>query len=195
MSETQKFTFKNARQVASEGSVQSVLAEIYHIGEVETPFGIKDRVKFIFEITETRDGTDVPLNVSIDFNNVWSRKSSLYGFVEKMLGRQLTVKEAGEFDPSSLIGKNSFLTLIHKESNGKIYANIKAVMPLVKGMPEVTISEHYVPFEKLLEKWRKAQSEAGVAETTTSVAVDDYPAHTPSDSAPSNVAPLAEYTV
>ncbi len=174
--------FKSARQIPSEGSVQGVLAEIYHVGEVDTPWGVKDKVKFIFEITENREGTEIPLTVAQDFNNTWSKKSTLYGFVEKLLGRQLTIKESGEFDPEFLIGKNAFLTILHRESNGKVYANIKSVMPMIKGMPEISISEHYVPFAQLMEKWNKEREE------------NSPESGIPVDSAPSNVN-TADYTV
>ena len=158
MSET-RMKFKSARQIPSEGTIQGVLAEIYHIGEVETQWGLKDKVKFIFEITETREGTDIPLTVSQDFSNTWSRKSKLYQFVERVLGRQLTVKESGEFDPETLIGKNVFLTIVHKESNGKNYANIASIMPMMKSMPDITVSPDYTPFADVLAKWKEAQAQ------------------------------------
>lgn len=177
------FKFKTSRQIASEGSVQGVLAEIVHLGEVETQYGIKDKVRFIFEITEYRNGTDTPLNISVDFNNTWSRKSNMFDFVQQMLGRKLTSGETMEFDPDLLIGKNALLTIIHNESNGTVYANIKSVMPLVKGMPEITVSDNYVPWEILKAKWASKDAEDKAVAAGASIV----------DAAPSNVEP--NYTV
>jgi len=44
----------------------------------------------------------------------------------------------------TIIGANCLLNIQHKESNGKTYANVISVMPLLKGMPKIAASAGYV---------------------------------------------------
>ncbi len=143
--------FSSKRQIVSAGVKQAVLAEIYDLGEVETKFGIKDRCRFIYETTELKPGTNVPLTVMIDFNKSWSNRSNLWKHVEATLGRNLTTEEQVRFTAHKLVGVNNLLTIVHRESGGNVYANITNISPIMPGMTPINVSPHYVPYEEVLK--------------------------------------------
>jgi len=76
-----------------------------------------------------------PFVVSREFVLSMGPKSNLRPFVEGVIGVSLTDEEAGSFDIETLVGKPCLATIVHKEGkNGNVYANLKSVSPLVKGM-------------------------------------------------------------
>lgn len=158
--------FSSKRQIVSAGVKQAVLAEIYDLGEVDTKFGVKDRCRFIYETTDTKTGTNVPLTVMIDFNKSWGNRSNLWKHVEATLGRNLTTEEQVKFSASKLIGVNNLVTIVHRESNGNIYANIANISPIMPGMNPINVSEHYTPYAEVLRL--REERAAKEAEATAS---------------------------
>ena len=101
----------------------------------ETP-----QVRLTWELpneTKNFEGVMKPLVIGNDYTNSMGSKANLRKVIEGLLGVQLTDAEAANFDNESykaLLGKACLLTVIHKESKGKTYANVGGVAPLVKGM-------------------------------------------------------------
>ena len=62
-----------------------------------------------------------------------SEKSILRKDLETWRGKPFSEEELGGFNVGNIIGAYCFLNLIHKEVNGKNYANVAAVMALPKG--------------------------------------------------------------
>lgn len=62
-------------------------------------------------------------------------------------GRDFTESELEGFNLNNILGKCCLLTIIHKESNGKTYANIQSVSALPKGMPKAQLSSPPVTFD------------------------------------------------
>lgn len=169
-----KFT-STGRQLVEQGVCHGVLAEVYDRGEVETQWGKKHKVKFIYEIPgQLKEGTNIPLTVSIDFNipQWWGPKSDLYKHVQSSLGRPFTTAEQQGVDADSLIGINNLLTIQHRSSGDKVYANIVGVMPLMGNMPVIPVSEYYVPFAEVLRaREERLLEQAAAAGTNTSAYV------------------------
>jgi len=151
--------FSSKRQVATPGVKQAVLAEVYDLGEVETPFGVKDRCRFIYEINECRTGTNVPLIVMADYNKAWSKRSNLFKDVTSIVGRPLTSTEQLKFNAHSLIGVNCLLTVVHRESKGVVYANIANISPIMPGMELMEVSEHYTPYAEVVRQREQRAAE------------------------------------
>jgi hypothetical protein len=125
-------------EIPSEGVHQAVLVDVIALGEVETGYGPKQKLRFRWLVDEL--GTfGKPLGVIASYNNTWHEKSSLRRDIKAMLGR-----DPGEqFDLASLIGQNCRLVIKHAEHEGKTYANIGAVLRLEAGITTMSIPEHF----------------------------------------------------
>ncbi len=65
-----------------------------------------------------------------------AKKANLRKVLESWRGQPFTDEDFadGGFDVSKLLGAPCMLTVIHKESNGKVYANVQSVAKLMKGV-------------------------------------------------------------
>lgn len=62
-------------------------------------------------------------------------ESNLRKMLVNWRGRDFTLAEEHEFDFGCVLGKAGIVTIVHREGrNGKVWANISAVSPLMKGM-------------------------------------------------------------
>lgn len=91
-----------------------------------------------------------------------SESSNLRQDLAAWRSRDFTPEELAAFDLRNIIGKSCLLTIIHKDSNGKTYANIQSVSALPKGMQKGELSEGATLFDldtdpldavDLLPKW------------------------------------------
>jgi hypothetical protein len=64
-------------------------------------------------------------------------KSKMFDYFTSMLGKALPK----EFNIGQMLGVNAMANVIHRESNGKTYANISSLAPLMDGMTPVVISD------------------------------------------------------
>ena len=62
-------------------------------------------------------------------------------------GRDFTPEELQGFDLNNIVGASCLINVIHKESNGKTFANISSIMALPKGMKKGQLSEPPVVFD------------------------------------------------
>lgn len=155
---------ENVRQVVPAGVIQGVLAEVFDRGEVETKWGPKHKIRFVYEVTEKRAGSDVPLTVAIDFNATWTPKGDLWKHVQASLGRPFTSEESRRLNLDNLVGMNNLLTIQHNESGDRTYANIVGIMPLMGNMEVISVSPHYIPQAELI---RMREEKALAAGATT----------------------------
>ena len=84
-----------------------------------------------------------PFMVSQDFTFSSNEKASLRVLIEDWRGRKYTtgeLKQLGGLPISKLIGQPAFLSVVHTtDDDGRVWANIKSVMPLPKGMPHPSL--------------------------------------------------------
>lgn len=85
------------------------------------------------------DGTEEkvmkPLVITKEMTLSMGSKSKLRPFVEGVIGTRLSDDEAAAFDVETLVGKACLVSIVHRTSKeGRVYANINATSPLIKGM-------------------------------------------------------------
>lgn len=93
-----------------------------------------------FEIPSERiefDGKDAPAVISKSFTASMNEKATLRKYLESWRGKTFTDAEAEQFDVSKLLGKTVMLSIVHKESGGKVRANIASLSAPPKNMPPV----------------------------------------------------------
>jgi len=108
----------------SEGLHNVVIKKVDDLGAEETNFGTKDRIRVTFEAQDQKDKEGKPVNVTVKYTKSLHAKSA---FVKTLLA-PLGISAGSEFDTDELIGTKCQVVIQHKESEGKTYANVTAVL-------------------------------------------------------------------
>ena len=119
---------------APEGVWRFVCVDVVDMPNTETPHGIKDFVRLVLQIEEYNDETDRPFFVSRRYGATLHKNSTLRGEIEGWRGKKFTREELDGFDLEAVIGDTGQVQVFHKEADdGRIWANVKAIIPLAKG--------------------------------------------------------------
>lgn len=134
-------------QNAPEGYTRYVLVDVVDMGEKDTGFGPKMRVKLVGELAEKmEDGR--PFLISDTFNaslyKSANQTSHLRKAAEALLGRPMTNEEADDFDLDDLIGKTCSVHIEHFTSDRGTFANVKGWFKNKPTDPEIVPSGGYV---------------------------------------------------
>ncbi len=96
------------------------------------------KVVIAFEIPDERieiDGEDKPRIISRQFTLSLHEKAALRAFLEAWRGKRFTAQELTGFDLHAVLGAPCQLQILHRENQGRTYANIASIMPKAKGAP------------------------------------------------------------
>lgn len=124
-----------------QGVHQAVLFAIYDLGTQTSHFQGKvkqaHKILFIWELPHELREDGKPYTISRRYSKSMDSRSSLRKDVEAWLGKTFTDEEIDLFDPTSLIGKNCQLQVLHERIEDRTYSNIVSIMALSKGMQVV----------------------------------------------------------
>ncbi|MBN2644626.1 MAG: hypothetical protein JXR59_04035 [Desulfuromonadaceae bacterium] len=100
----------------------------------------KDARKLViaFELPEERieiDGEDKSRIISRQFTLSLHENAALRAFLEAWRGKRFTAQELTGFDLHAVLGAPCQLQILHRENQGKTFANIASIMPKAKGAP------------------------------------------------------------
>ncbi len=124
-----------------EGQFAAVCCDVVEMHGVETPWGIKNKVRVVWQTEATRqDGK--PELVSRFFTASLSEMSNLRPFLEAWRGKKFNAQELKRFDLDALVGAPAVIQVQHNESGGKVYANVTSIMLPMKGMVVPTIRDY-----------------------------------------------------
>jgi hypothetical protein len=127
------------------GLVKGVCVDVIDLGEEETPWGTKPKVKLVWEIDQKHPDFDGPFRVNKKYTRSIDERSNLCQDLESWRGKQFTEKERAGFDLEKLIGASCELNIVHNEDKkGQTWANVKAVLPLRKNDQPLKPSGRYV---------------------------------------------------
>lgn len=132
-------------EIIPAGNHLAILIQIIDMGHQEVTWEgktkMQPRIRLTWELPDENkefDGVTKPLVIGAQYTNSMGSLARLRPIVEGMLGVQLRDEEAANFDMDSyeeLLGKPCSLTVMHKlGSDGKTYANVATVAPLMKGV-------------------------------------------------------------
>jgi len=117
------------------GRFNGTIIDIVDLGIKKNRFGEeKVRMRIIW-VLDKNDSQGAPFRVMREVNATIAdkpKKSNLYEIVEQVTGRAPSVP----FDSEVLIGRSNELTIVREAdaATGKVYANIKVIMPLPAGV-------------------------------------------------------------
>lgn len=131
---------------APEGTHQAVCVDVIDKGEQPNPFkpGTTQRkIDIAWQIAERRDDEKryvVYKRYTLSLNE----KATLRHDLESWRGKPFTREEEMGFDVETVISANCLVNVQHKASadGSRTYANVIAVMPLVKGMPKMVADDY-----------------------------------------------------
>jgi hypothetical protein len=126
---------------APEGTHQGVCVDVIDLGLLPDTFNpgkVKHKVNIVWQIDESRDDGkrhQLYKRYTLSLNE----KATLRKDLESWRGRVFTLDEEMGFDVEKLMGANCLLNVQHKKSvdGTRTYANVIAVMPLIKGMQKL----------------------------------------------------------
>lgn len=87
------------------------------------------------------NGEIVPRTISQRYTASLNEKSVLRRDLAAWRGRDFTPEELEEFNLRNIVGAPCLVQIIHREYNGKKYANVASIMSLPKGMAKPQLSE------------------------------------------------------
>lgn len=127
-------------EVAPEGTHVARIVQFIHQGTSPNLWKGEERdrntIRYVFELpheTYEYEGVKKPHLLSAEYTLSLSTKANLRKVVESLEGRKLSEEEEYTYDVESLVGRECMVQVQHTESNGKTYANIVNVMPVLKG--------------------------------------------------------------
>ncbi len=112
---------------APDGVHEAVCVDVVDLGMVDTQFGAKHKIKFVFEIAELMENKK-RFTIGQRFNVSMHKKSTLRAFLKTWRGRDFTEEEMKSFDAEKVIGAPAQIIVTHDEKEGEIYANITGIV-------------------------------------------------------------------
>jgi hypothetical protein len=114
----------------SEGVHAAVLAAVVDKPQQQTPFGIKDKVMFVWLTDEADENGSTKLAFQSFGKSLYKspqgKESNLRKAVRTILGKDI---DTDNFDVESLIGSQAQLVIQHNEAaSGKVFANVQAIL-------------------------------------------------------------------
>jgi hypothetical protein len=130
---------------APEGLHAAVCVDVIERPAVETPWGVKDRVEIRWEIEPVNPETGQPFQVRAWYTASLSEKAKLRAVLETWRGRKFTPAELKGFDLEKLVGVSCQVQVVHHVSDdGRMFANVQAVIKVAKHTPVLRPSADYV---------------------------------------------------
>ena len=129
-----------------QGTHLAVCAMIVDLGvQFNKSFGNSSRKVLLgWELPEETyevEGEKKPKMVYNRYTASLNESSNLRRDLAAWRGRDFTEEELLGFDLANVAGASCYLNIIHKESNGRTYANISSIMALPKNTPKGKLSE------------------------------------------------------
>ena len=127
-------------QPCPQGVHQGVCVDVIDMGLLKVTWGgvekKQHKIRVVWQVAERMDNGK-PFIVQKRYTLSLYEKSNLRQDLESWRGRAFTNDETDGFDVEKLIGANAMLNVIHVTKGDHTYANVKAIMPLMKGVPKI----------------------------------------------------------
>lgn len=130
---------------APEGSYPAVCCDVIDKGIVEDQYGKRHRLQVRWQLNEDAGLMEngKPWLVVKTYTLSLNEKATLRHDLESWRGKKFTAEELRGFDVERLLGVPCFLLVVHNMvDNGKVFANINAIMPLPKGTEKPVVRDY-----------------------------------------------------
>jgi hypothetical protein len=114
----------------TEGPIKAVLVDVTELKKRMTQYGEKEEFRLVFETEAMDEENDRRFCIwSRGYTPSLNEKAALRKDLKKLMGRDLTAAELGEFDLEALIGHGVKLIIQHETKDDRTYANISFMAP------------------------------------------------------------------
>jgi hypothetical protein len=124
---------------ATNGLVRGVIVDVTEPEKRDTAFGPKEQFRVVIESEVEKPDKERYCVWTKNFTPSLNEKSSFRKFLKSAFGRDVAETDAdanGDLDVDGLlIGHGVQMLVVHEESDGKVYANIQAIVPDKSGNP------------------------------------------------------------
>ena len=156
---------------APEGLHRAVCCDVTDLGVVTSQWGTKRSVSVAWQIAVDMENGS-PFLVTKRYTASLHEKSNLRIDLESWCGKRLTEEQAEDMDiEAALMGKQCQLNIMHNTTGSGTYANIKAIVPPVKGLPPIKIRD----YERVCDRKGYVKPEVEPDEPPPSVAPSEEP--------------------
>lgn len=152
MSLTVSETGKKEFPLLPEGSYVGICNMLIDLGmQLNEQYGNSSRKVLIgWEIPDELieiNGEKVPRTINQRYTASLNEKSVLRRDLSAWRGRDFTPAELEEFNLRNIVGAPCMIQIIHRDYNGKKYANVASIMTLPKGMTKPKLSGEPVVYD------------------------------------------------
>lgn len=130
---------------APAGSWGAVCCDVVDLGIVESTFSGKTKkqhkIRVVWQIDENMENGK-PFLASQRYTLSLHDKAGLRKDLESWRGRAFTDEELEGFDVETVIGAPCLLSIVQAASGGNVYANVKGVMKLPRGMQAIRVRDY-----------------------------------------------------
>lgn len=135
---------KSEYSTAPEGLYSAVCIDVIDLGLVKDQFGEAEKIRIRWMLDE-KDEDGKSYTPAQTYRLSLHEKSNLCKMLEAWRGRKFTVEELEGFDVQKVIGANCQIQIQHNiKDEGKVYANVVAVVPAARGAVKMAIPSDYV---------------------------------------------------
>ena len=114
----------------TDGPIKAVLVDVTELKKRMTQYGEKEEFRLVFETEVEDEENDRRFCIwSRGYTPSLNEKAALRKDLKKMMGRDLTSAELGEFDLEAMIGHGVKLIIQHETKEDRTYANISFMAP------------------------------------------------------------------
>ena len=127
-----------------EGMYQMVCIDVIDHGVVATAFGDKHKITIRWQSDET-GLKGQRLTCQKRYTLSLHEKAGLRADIQAWRGKQFTDAELKGFDLEKLIGVNALVSVLHRKgADGKTWANVASLGPVMKGMVPLVPASDYI---------------------------------------------------
>jgi len=128
-----------------DGLHQAVCCDVVDLGIINTTlYGPKHMVQLRWQIDAIEPTTGKPYLILARYTLSIHKKAMLCQRLESWRGKQFTDEERKGFDLERLIGINCQLQIVHVTKGDATYANVQAIVPVLKGSQLLTVEKSYI---------------------------------------------------
>ena len=121
-----------------KGLHHAVCVDVVDLGMVQTPWGDKHQVRFVWQVATVNSDTSKRFEVRKLYNLSLHEKATLRKDLESWRGANLSDAELTGLDLEESIGLNAQLQVIHKDTEeDRTYANVQAIVPAPTGVAQL----------------------------------------------------------
>lgn len=130
---------------APEGSYTAVCCDVIDKGMVEDQYGKRHRVQVRWQLSDDAGvmPNGKPWLIVKTYTLSLNEKATLRKDLEAWRGKKFTAEELQGFDVEKVLGVSCIVLVLHNTTdNGRVFANVNAIMPLPRGSEKLSIRDY-----------------------------------------------------